>query len=614
MCKCTSFGHDDVRREIVAQEHALDPRGDAEAALDDARRLLVVPPGAQLLPALRLPGEYVDDQQSRFVNERMHANIQKDGTYSVVPRMWGGLTNPRELRAIADVVEKYNAPMVKVTGGQRLDIFGIKKEDLPAVWADLNAAGMVSGHAYGKSLRTVKTCVGSEWCRFGTQDSTGLGVKIERMTWGSWMPHKFKIAVCGCPRNCAEATIKDFGVICVDSGYELHVGGNGGIKVRATDLLCKVATEAGGDGLLRRLHPALPRGSALSRAHRAVDRARRARLHQGAARRRSGGGRDALPPRFRYLAAASCRTIPGRSAPRAPSASCTRTSPTVRPARAGDDAHDRRVARHRPGRRRSPGAARAPLPVDGRRGDRDVPHRATTRSSRWSTAARTSGGPLSQGIVHGDSVDLPAAQLAHLAADRRGAGRGQGLHADDPGARSTPAAFCLLRAAVVAARRPRRGRLSVTRRSAPPAPIAASAAASPRRVTGERAVEIAGDPEHPANRGKLCSKGTHLGETVGLEGRLLHPMIGEQARELGQGARSRRASASRDTIARARAGQRRLLRLGPAADRGLLRRQQADEGLHRHRPISTPIRGCACRARSPAHMRAFGEDVVPGQL
>ena len=157
--------------------------------------------------------------------------------------MWGGLTSPKELRAIADVVEKFNAPMVKVTGGQRLDIFGIKKEDLPAVWADLNAAGMVSGHAYGKSLRTVKTCVGSEWCRFGTQDTTGLGVKIEKMTWGSYMPHKFKIAVSGCPRNCAEATIKDFGVVCVDSGYELHVGGNGGIHVRATDLLCKVETE-----------------------------------------------------------------------------------------------------------------------------------------------------------------------------------------------------------------------------------------------------------------------------------------------------------------------------------------------------------------------------------
>lgn len=111
------------------------------------------------------------------------------------------------------------------------------------MWADLNTAGMVSGHAYGKALRTVKTCVGSNWCRFGTQDSTDLGVKLEQLSWGSWMPHKFKMAVSGCPRNCAEATIKDFGVVCVDSGYELHIGGNGGIKVRVTDLLCKVDTE-----------------------------------------------------------------------------------------------------------------------------------------------------------------------------------------------------------------------------------------------------------------------------------------------------------------------------------------------------------------------------------
>ncbi len=244
MCKCTSFGHDDVRREIVAQDMRSIPEVMQKMHWSTPDGCSSCRPALNYYLLCALPGEYKDDQQSRFVNERMHANIQKDGTYSVVPRMWGGLTSPKELRAIADVVEKFNAPMVKVTGGQRLDIFGIRKEDLPAVWADLNAAGMVSGHAYGKSLRTVKTCVGSEWCRFGTQDSTGLGVKIERATWGSWMPHKFKIAVSGCPRNCAEATIKDFGIVCVDSGYELHVGGNGGIKVRATDLLCKVATEA----------------------------------------------------------------------------------------------------------------------------------------------------------------------------------------------------------------------------------------------------------------------------------------------------------------------------------------------------------------------------------
>jgi len=243
LCKCTSFTHDDARRLIVEKGLRAIPQVMQELHWTTPDGCASCRPALNYYLLCAWPGEYQDDQKSRFVNERMHANIQKDGTYSVVPRMWGGLTNPRELRAIADVVEKYDAPMVKVTGGQRLDIFGIKGEDLPAVWADLNAAGMVSGHAYGKSLRTVKTCVGSDWCRFGTQDSTGLGVKIEHMTWGSWMPHKFKIAVSGCPRNCAEATIKDFGVICVDSGYELMIGGNGGIKLRGTDLLCKVATE-----------------------------------------------------------------------------------------------------------------------------------------------------------------------------------------------------------------------------------------------------------------------------------------------------------------------------------------------------------------------------------
>jgi len=243
MCGCTDYTHDQVRNAI--RENGL-------KSIRQVMRFLEWrnPDGcASCRPALNYyllcqwPGEYEDERASRFVNERLHGNIQKDGTYSVVPRMWGGLTTPKELRAIADVVEKYDIPEVKVTGGQRIDLFGVKKEDLPAVWRDLNAAGMVSGHAYGKALRTVKTCAGANWCRFGTQDSTGLGVKLEKMTWGSWMPHKFKFGVSGCPRNCAEATIKDFGVVCVDSGYELHVGGNGGIKVRVTDLIAKVETE-----------------------------------------------------------------------------------------------------------------------------------------------------------------------------------------------------------------------------------------------------------------------------------------------------------------------------------------------------------------------------------
>ena len=187
--------------------------------------------------------DYEDDAQSRFINERSHGNIQKDGTYSVVPRMWGGVTTPLELRTIADVVDKFNIPTMKVTGGQRIDLFGVTKEDLPKVWKDLGAGGLVSGHAYGKSLRTVKTCAGDTWCRFGTKDSMGMGVRLEQMTWGSWMPHKFKLAVSGCPRNCAEATIKDFGLVAVQSGWELHVGGNGGIKVRVTDLLTRVESD-----------------------------------------------------------------------------------------------------------------------------------------------------------------------------------------------------------------------------------------------------------------------------------------------------------------------------------------------------------------------------------
>ncbi|GIL41336.1 nitrite reductase large subunit NirB [Roseiterribacter gracilis] len=242
MCPCTDHPHEEVRRRIAA-EHLTN--------MADVMRTMgwrTQDGCASCRPALNFyllcawPKDYADDPQSRFVNERDHANIQKDGTYSVIPRIWGGVTNAAELRAIADVVDKYAIPEVKITGGQRIDLLGVPKEQLTSVWRDLNAAGLVSGHAYGKALRTVKTCVGSTWCRFGTQDSTTMGIELERMTWGSWHPHKVKLAVSGCPRNCAEATIKDLGVVAVDSGWELHVGGNGGIKVRVTDLLCKVTT------------------------------------------------------------------------------------------------------------------------------------------------------------------------------------------------------------------------------------------------------------------------------------------------------------------------------------------------------------------------------------
>jgi nitrite reductase (NADH) large subunit len=242
MCKCTSLGHDAVRVAISAQQLKSIPAVMQTLGWTSIDGCASCRPALNYYLLCQWPGEYADQAQSRFVNERMHANIQKDGTYSVVPRMWGGVTTAAELRAIADVVQRYEIPTVKVTGGQRIDLLGVKREQLPDVWRDLNAAGMVSGHAYAKGLRTVKTCVGSEWCRFGTQDSTAMGIALEKMCWGAWTPHKVKLAVSGCPRNCAEATIKDFGVIAVESGWELHVGGNGGIKVRVTDLIAKVTT------------------------------------------------------------------------------------------------------------------------------------------------------------------------------------------------------------------------------------------------------------------------------------------------------------------------------------------------------------------------------------
>ncbi|WP_251554508.1 nitrite reductase large subunit NirB [Neobacillus muris] len=184
--------------------------------------------------------EYKDDRDSRLVNEKMHANIQKDGTYSVVPRMYGGVTSAADLKKIAEVAEKYEVPLVKLTGGQRIALFGIKKEDLPNVWEDL---GMPSGYAYGKTLRTVKTCVGAQFCRYGTQDSMALGIELEKKFERLDTPHKVKMGVSACPRNCSEAGIKDIGFVGVDGGWEIYVAGNGGVDLRAGDLLMTVKTQ-----------------------------------------------------------------------------------------------------------------------------------------------------------------------------------------------------------------------------------------------------------------------------------------------------------------------------------------------------------------------------------
>jgi len=216
-------------RSVSAVFAALAPEG-----ADDAKSKMA------LTSLLRViwNHDFVDERDARFVNDRVHANIQRDGTFSVVPQMKGGVTTPDQLRRIADVADKYAVPMVKLTGGQRIDLLGIRKEDLPKVWADLD---MPSGYAYGKSFRTVKTCVGTEYCRFGLGDSTALGIAIESRYQGLEGPGKMKLAVTGCPRNCAEAYVKDLGVVAVEGGrWEIYVGGAAGAHIRKGDLLATV--------------------------------------------------------------------------------------------------------------------------------------------------------------------------------------------------------------------------------------------------------------------------------------------------------------------------------------------------------------------------------------
>jgi nitrite reductase (NADH) large subunit len=239
LCNCTDHTHQEVRDAIKASKFLTvsdTMRGMNWKTSDGCTSCR---PAINYYLLSTWPHEAKDDPQSRYINERAHANIQKDGTFSVIPRMWGGETNSSELRRIADVVDKFKIPTVKVTGGQRIDLLGVKKEDLKQVWTEL---GMPSGLAYAKGLRTVKTCVGSEWCRFGTQDSTLMGQQLERALARMYAPHKVKLAVSGCPRNCAESGIKDVGVIGVDSGWEIYVGGNGGIKTEVAQFFVKLKT------------------------------------------------------------------------------------------------------------------------------------------------------------------------------------------------------------------------------------------------------------------------------------------------------------------------------------------------------------------------------------
>ena len=237
LCSCIPFSYERLRdimrgQQLKSVQEVLNVYGNRKGCE-------VCKPALSYMLDMLWCGGHEEDRSARFINDRVHANIQKDGTFSVVPRMRGGVTSPAELRRIADVAEKYNVPMVKVTGSQRLDLLGVKKADLPKVWADL---GMPSGQAYTKGVRMVKTCVGTEFCRFGVQDSTNAGIELERRLENLFTPHKVKMGVVGCPRNCAEATVKDIGMVGQDGSWQVVVGGAAGKSVRKADLLITMET------------------------------------------------------------------------------------------------------------------------------------------------------------------------------------------------------------------------------------------------------------------------------------------------------------------------------------------------------------------------------------
>ncbi len=237
LCGCVPFPKEQLRTMIKTQN--LKSVQDVLDIYGNAIGCSLCKPALSFIVDEVHCGDHKEDRSARFINDRVHANIQRDGTFSVVPRMRGGVTSAAELRKIADVAEKYNVPMVKVTGSQRLDLLGVKKEDLPKIWAEL---GMTSGFAYAKAVRMVKSCVGTDFCRYGTQNSIETGIKLETLLEGLYTPAKVKMGVVGCPRNCAEATVKDIGLVGMEGGWQVVIGGAAGKKVRAADILVTVKT------------------------------------------------------------------------------------------------------------------------------------------------------------------------------------------------------------------------------------------------------------------------------------------------------------------------------------------------------------------------------------
>jgi nitrite reductase (NADH) large subunit len=242
VCACTDLDHATLRDAIGRGRYASVDEAMQALGWRNADGCVRCRPAINYYLGCAHPS-YADDPQSRVANERNHANIQRDGTYSVVPRLFGGVVTPEQLRAIADVAERFSVPLLKLTGAQRIDLVGIPAHELPHVWRELGAAGLVSGHAYARGVRSVKTCVGERFCRYGLSDAVAIGIELEQMTWGAYTPHKVKLGVSACARNCAEATIKDIGLVAVEEGWDFYVGGGAGMQVRPGRRLTRVKTE-----------------------------------------------------------------------------------------------------------------------------------------------------------------------------------------------------------------------------------------------------------------------------------------------------------------------------------------------------------------------------------
>ncbi len=424
-------------------------------------------------------------------------------------------------------------PPSKVTGGQRIDLLGVEKQQLPAVWAELNAAGMVSGHAYAKGLRTVKTCVGSDWCRFGTQDSTGLGIKLEKFLWGSWTPAKVKLAVSGCPRNCAEATCKDIGVICVDSGYEIHIGGAAGLHIKGTEIMAKVRTETEAMELIAAVMQLYrEEGFYLERIYKWM-------------------ARVGLPSIIARTVDDSCRSCTALLERFIESQRHSQDDPWAERAAGHDAAEFQGLAALRKDRRRmsalavdatgsmsarwrifpceAPGASRAarqPIAVF-RTGDDQV-HALEDKCPHKQ-------GPLSMGIVHDASVTCPlhAMRISLVTGELMGADAGKGC-----------ARVIKVRSVAGRVQLSARG-ASVTQAVRTTCPYCGVGCGLKATAGEARTLSISPDADHPANQGRICSKGAALGETIGLQDRLLQPDDRQTRRLVGSRHRSRRPFAQR---------------------------------------------------------------------